>query len=210
MSHKSITGAIIAGGRSSRFGNINKARAVLGGKTLLEHVYDRLTPQVERLYINCQPDFISATPIQSPRIVENYLANKKGPLNGVLGCLEKSVEDGSEWLLIAPCDTPFLPHDLGTKLLDAAQKSQVELAMPVYKGIPQASLSLWHRSLLEPLKRAVTKQGAEGFKQFYPHTLYELVEWPQAEYDPFLNINHQGDLTEAADIMNLIGDRKSD
>jgi molybdopterin-guanine dinucleotide biosynthesis protein A len=206
----SITGAIIAGGRSSRFGNINKARAILDGKTLLEHVYDRLRPQVEQLYINCQSDFTSATQIDSSRIVEDYLPKRKGPLNGVLGCLDKCAEDGYDWLLIAPCDTPFLPIELGSGLLDAAQKSQVELVIPVYKGIPQASLSLWHVSLLEPLKRSVVEQGTEGFRQFYPHTLHELLEWPQAEYDPFININHQGDLTEAADIINTIGNKKQD
>lgn len=206
----SITGAIIAGGRSGRFGNINKARAILGGKTLLEHVHDRLQPQVGQLYINCQPDFASTTQIYSPLIVEDYLPNKKGPLNGVLGALSKTVEDGFDWMLIAPCDTPFLPLDLASVLMKIAMERNLELVIPSYKGIPQASLSLWHGNLLEPLRQSVVDQGAEGFKQFYPHTLYELVEWPQVDYDPFININHQEDLSEATEIFNRLQTRGQD
>lgn len=206
----SITGAIIAGGRSGRFGNINKARAVLGGKTLLEHVHDRLQPQVNQLYINCPPDFALATEISSPVIVEDYLPNKKGPLNGVLGALSKTVEDGFDWMLIAPCDTPFLPLDLASVLVNIAMDRNLELVIPAYKGIPQASLSLWHSNLLEPLRQSVVDQGAEGFKQFYPHTLYELVEWPQADYDPFLNVNHQVDLSEATEIFNRRQSQRAD
>lgn len=206
----SITGAIIAGGRSGRFGNINKARAVLGGKTLLEHVHDRLQPQVSQIYINCPPDFALATEISSPRIVEDYLPNKKGPLNGVLGALNKTVEDGFDWMLIAPCDTPFLPLDLASVLVNIAMERKLELVIPAYKGIPRASLSLWHRNLLEPLRQSVIDQGAEGFKQFYPHTLYELVEWSQTDYDPFLNVNHQDDLSEATEIFNRLQGQRAD
>jgi len=149
----SIAGAIIAGGKSSRFGDINKARALLGGKTLLKHVHERLRPQVSHLYLNCQPDFPATDEIDSPSIVQDFLANKTGPLNGVLGALDRSVEDGYEWLLIAPCDTPFIPVDLATRLLNNAQ-------------------------------------------------------WPQSDYDPFLNVNHQSDLCEAAHILkNLNSER---
>jgi len=199
-----IAGAIIAGGKSGRFGNINKARAMLGGKTLLEHVHDRLQPQVSALYINCQPDFIAASQVNSPLIAEDYLPNKKGPLNGVLGALSKTIENGFEWMLIAPCDTPFLPLNLASVLMNAATERNLELVIPAYKGIPQASLSLWHRNLLEPLRKSVVDHGAEGFKQFYPHTLYELLEWPQADHNPFLNINHQGDLSEATEVFNRL------
>lgn len=204
----SIAGAIIAGGKSSRFGDINKARTLLGGKTLLKHVHERLRPQVSHLYLNCQPDFPATDEIDSPSIVQDFLANKTGPLNGVLGALDRSVEDGYEWLLIAPCDTPFIPVDLATRLLNNAHSQSLELVIPSYEGIPQPSLSLWHRNLLQPLRSAVVDQGSEGFKQFYPHTLYELVEWPQSDYDPFLNVNHQSDLCEAAHILkNLNSER---
>lgn len=205
-----VAGAIIAGGKSSRFGDINKARAQLGGKTLLKHVYERLQPQVSQLYLNCQPDFPATAEIDSPLIVQDYLANQKGPLNGVLGVLDRAVEDGHEWLLITPCDTPFMPANLAIKLLDIARENSLEMVVPSYKGIPQASLSLWHRNLLQPLMRAVLDRGAEGFKQFYPHTLYELVEWPQADYDPFLNVNHQSDLSEAALILNKLNSERPD
>jgi molybdenum cofactor guanylyltransferase len=204
-----IAGAIITGGKSSRFGDINKARALLGGKTLLKHVHERLQPQVGLLYLNCQPDFPATDEIDSPLIVQDYVANKKGPLNGVLGVLDKAVEDGHEWLLIAPCDTPFIPGDLATRLMNNAHTKSLELVIPSYKGIPQPSLSLWHRNLLQPLMQAVVDQGAEGFKQFYPHTHYELVEWPQADYDPFLNVNHQSDLSEAELILNKLNSERT-
>ena len=46
-----IAGLIIAGGKSSRMGQ-NKALIHFKQKPLIEHVYDRLKYQVEKVYIN--------------------------------------------------------------------------------------------------------------------------------------------------------------
>ena len=47
-----ITGLILAGGRGSRMGSIDKGLAPLGNQPMVQHVIDRLKPQVQRLLIN--------------------------------------------------------------------------------------------------------------------------------------------------------------
>ncbi len=47
-----VDAVILAAGRSSRMGSVNKVQAVLAGKSLLNHVIDRLAPQVDQMVIN--------------------------------------------------------------------------------------------------------------------------------------------------------------
>ncbi|MDX1556713.1 MAG: NTP transferase domain-containing protein, partial [Xanthomonadales bacterium] len=47
-------GVILAGGRSRRFGSRPKALAILGGVTLIEHVIERLSPQVSDMALSVE------------------------------------------------------------------------------------------------------------------------------------------------------------
>lgn len=110
-----IAGAIIAGGHSRRFGPSEKALAMLAGLPLIEHLYKRLSPQVSKVWLNLAND------IQQPKSIRGTLINdatskRDGPLAGVLSALRAASSEGFEWLLIAPCDTPFIPMDLAKGL----------------------------------------------------------------------------------------------
>ncbi|MBT8061298.1 MAG: NTP transferase domain-containing protein, partial [Gammaproteobacteria bacterium] len=50
-----VAGAVLCGGKSSRLGG-DKARAELGGKPLLDHVIERLQPQVEDVVLSVEQD----------------------------------------------------------------------------------------------------------------------------------------------------------
>lgn len=47
-----VTGVILAGGRGRRMGMVDKGLQLLKGKPMVEHVIDRLRPQVSTLMIN--------------------------------------------------------------------------------------------------------------------------------------------------------------
>ncbi|WP_085809090.1 molybdenum cofactor guanylyltransferase [Sphingomonas sp. TZW2008] len=99
-----VLGAILAGGRSSRFGS-DKADALLGGTTLLDHVAAALAPQVDALAVvgRVHPALTSIADVPAPGL---------GPLGALAGALRYAVDYGFSAVLSVPCDAPLLPADL--------------------------------------------------------------------------------------------------
>jgi len=212
ISAPNISGAIIAGGRSRRFGKTNKALAKLGQQSLIEHVYERLHRQIDRLWLNTPKDFMLPNALakhtelkriadKTPSSIQKMDSN--GPLNGILSTLEESSIE-YEWLLICPCDTPFIPDNLASRLYAACLQQNTDLAIAASQGRYHPSISLWHRRLLPDLTQAVHQQKKVGFKQFYPETNHCFVEWKAERYDPFFNINYPQDLQSAQEIFDTL------
>jgi molybdopterin-guanine dinucleotide biosynthesis protein A len=102
-------------------GVVSKALAELNGVPLIRHVVQRLQPQVSSLIVSVDevnPAFEAMGLIQAvdPR------PGQQGPLGGLLAALEE-VHENYEWLLLTPCDAPFLPTDLGERLHQRAAAS---------------------------------------------------------------------------------------
>ena len=52
MQSEAITGVVLAGGRATRMGGVDKGLQLLNGRPLWRHVADSLEPQVGRLVIS--------------------------------------------------------------------------------------------------------------------------------------------------------------
>ena len=50
------SGVIVAGGRSTRFGDADKAVAELAGTPMVRRVADRVAPAVDEVVVNCRAD----------------------------------------------------------------------------------------------------------------------------------------------------------
>jgi len=50
-------GLILAGGQARRMGGTDKASVRLNGRRLIDHVRNRLTPQVDRVLISGRSDY---------------------------------------------------------------------------------------------------------------------------------------------------------
>ncbi len=199
-------GVVLAGGISRRFGGRDKSLADLHGRRLIDHVVDRLRPQVRRLLISVEAPL---TALEFPDLAQipDRLPGHGGPLIGLVSVLHHMVETGPEdWLILAPCDAPFLPDDLACRLLDAARCAGRTCSLVSFENEWQPTFSAWHRALLPRLNEAV-EQGAGGFKQFLRHEHPAVVDWrgagpdsPQADPNspnPFFNINTALDLDQA-------------
>jgi molybdenum cofactor guanylyltransferase len=130
-----ITGLILAGGCAHRMHYCDKGLQELNGKSLVEHVVSRLTPQVATIVINANRHldeyaqlgfnvysdlhFSNST---EPEIPFNY----RGPLAGLeVGLLHCK----TPFLLTVPCDSPFLPMNLAERLLGALQHTVADIAI---------------------------------------------------------------------------------
>lgn len=121
----STAGLILAGGQGSRMHDADKGLVLLGGEPMFAHVARRLAPQVATLIISANRN--AQHYADYGRVVSDDagLGVWQGPLAGVAAGL--AVWSG-EWLVTSPCDTPFLPDDLASKLIQAAQEKNAPLA----------------------------------------------------------------------------------
>lgn len=102
----SILGAVLAGGRSSRFGS-NKAEATLGGRTLVEHAAAALRP------------FVEATVVIGEDIggLPDLPCAGLGPLGGIAAALDHAASHDYRCVLTIGCDMPQVPRSLIEALL---------------------------------------------------------------------------------------------
>jgi len=121
MQGKVITGVVLAGGRGTRMGGIDKGLQLLKGKALWRHVADRLHPQVTKLVISANRNLDCWRSSGYP-IITDSLNDFPGPLAGMLSVMHQ-VE--GEWFLFCPCDTPFIPSFLAERLILQKKSSPV-------------------------------------------------------------------------------------
>lgn len=122
-----VTGLILAGGQGTRMGGVEKALQRLQDATLIEHVIDRLRPQVDALAINANRALDSYRVFDLP-LWPDLRTELPGPMAGIEAGLAACSTD---LLLAAPCDSPFLPMDLVTRLRDAMTDSGARAAYAV-------------------------------------------------------------------------------
>jgi molybdopterin-guanine dinucleotide biosynthesis protein A len=121
-----ITGLILAGGRGSRMGGVDKGLQPYRGLPLGMHALMRLQPQVGDLMINANRNLAAYESFGVP-VWPDPVADYAGPLAGFLCGLERCE---SPYLMSVPCDTPVFPHDLVARLAQALEAEDAELAMP--------------------------------------------------------------------------------
>jgi molybdopterin-guanine dinucleotide biosynthesis protein A len=106
-------------------GGADKGLIEYQGRPLIEWVLAALAPQVGETFISANRN-LDTYAAYGRRVLPDTLPDFPGPLAGVLAALEAV---NADWLLVAPCDTPHLPADLAHRLLAAAQRAKVPLAV---------------------------------------------------------------------------------
>jgi molybdopterin-guanine dinucleotide biosynthesis protein A len=120
-----ITGLILAGGRGSRMGGVDKGLQNFNGLPLALHTLMRLQLQVGGVMINANRN-LSAYESFGAEVWPDVLADYAGPLAGFLTGLERCE---TPYLVSVPCDTPRFPLDLVERLAAALEREDAEIAM---------------------------------------------------------------------------------
>lgn len=120
-----LAAVVLAGGLSRRMGGADKGLMEYQGRPLIEWALAVLSPQVDEMVISANRN-LDTYAAYGHRVLPDTLPDFPGPLAGVLAAMQTLAAD---WLLVAPCDTPHLPADLAARLLSAAQRAKVPLAV---------------------------------------------------------------------------------
>ncbi|WP_397543052.1 molybdenum cofactor guanylyltransferase MobA [Roseovarius salis] len=209
---KQPLGVILAGGRATRMGGGDKGLLTLGGATILSRVIDRLAPQVRGLALNANGDASRFSGFDLP-VLPDPVADRPGPLAGVLAGLDWAAEEGAETIVTVAADTPFFPCDLVARLLYVAEgmdRPLVLAATPRNGAEETKSMSgsglirhptfgLWPVALRHDLRAALD----DGLRKVVLWT--EKHDGREAVFDdpgdPFFNVNTPGDLVTAQAIL---------
>ena len=137
MIHKNeITGLILAGGRGSRMGGVDKGLQQHLGVPLALHALERLRPQVTALMLNANRN-LPAYQAMGAAVYPDEITDYPGPLAGMLAGLSNC---RTPYLVTVPCDTPNFPLDLVTRLADglASVDAAMATAYTLEDGRPRA------------------------------------------------------------------------
>jgi molybdenum cofactor guanylyltransferase len=194
----STVGAILAGGLARRMGGGDKSLRTIAGRTVLEWIIDRLTPQVTYLILNANADPRRFDSFHLP-VVADSLPNNPGPLAGVLAALDwTAASDPSVgWVVTLPGDAPFVPRDLVSRLHAARRDHDATLACATSCNRTHPVIALWPVSLRNALRHAVAADDVRKIEVFTQRYRRATADWPATPVDPFFNVNAPDDLAEA-------------
>ena len=151
---QAITGVILAGGRGSRMGGVDKGLQNFNGVPLALHTLMRLQPQVGEIMINANRNLAAYEAFGVPVWPDaTSLGEYPGPLAGFMTALERCE---TPYLLTVPCDTPLFPGDLVARMAAALAREDADFAVaaaPEEDGQlrSQPVFCLMHIGLLESL-----------------------------------------------------------
>ena len=188
-----ITGLILAGGRGSRMGGVDKGLQSHQGSTLAMHALLRLGPQVGELMINANRNLAAYEAMGVP-VWPDALPDYAGPLAGFLAGLEHCE---TPYMVTVPCDSPLFPLDLVERLAQALESDDAEIAMAATREGDalqvQPVFCLMKTSLMESLIR-FTQGGQRKIDRWT--ALHRCVEVPFDDPLAFANANTSAELQQ--------------
>ena len=200
ISTQDITGLVLAGGRGSRMGGVDKGLQNFNGSPLALHAVLRLGMQVGEVMVNANRNLAAYESFGTP-VWPDADSSYAGPLAGFLTGLERCE---TPYLLTVPCDTPLFPLDLAERLSQAMTDDDAEIAMVSALEAddtgqtalrPQPVFCLMQTSLLESLTRFVGQGGRKIDKWTAQHRTVQVpFDLPGDAADAFANANTLAEL----------------
>ena len=142
---------ILSGGRATRMNGVDKGLVLLQQKPLIQHVIERLKPQVDEIFINANREIEQYKTFGLPVLQDEnaeFIGTYIGPLAGFSLGLQHAKH---EYVLTVPCDSPLLALDLAQRLLNNMLKSRMDIAVASSGGNAHPVFCLMKKSVLPSL-----------------------------------------------------------
>ena len=183
-----ITGVVLAGGQGSRMGGVDKGLALFRGRPMAAHVIERFAPQVDELLVNANRN-VGQYAALGYRVIADEIAGFAGPLAG----FERGLAHAAAPLVATvPCDSPFLPDDLVSRLRKALEENAAQLAVARTGIQTHPVFCLMRRDVRDSLTRFLAG-GERKIDRWYAQLAVVEVAFDD-EADAFANINTRAQL----------------
>ena len=188
-----ITGLVLAGGRGSRMGGVDKGLQPYRGVPLAQHAMKRLATQVSKVMVNANRH-LDAYFAMGAQVCPDTLPDYPGPLAGFLAGLEHCE---TPYLATVPCDSPLFPEDLVARLALALAEADAEIAMAVAPEHGELRAQPVFCLLKSTLKASLAEFTASGQHKVGRWTsLHRCVEVRFDDPLAFFNANTPDDLRQ--------------
>ena len=196
-----VAAAIMAGGRGSRLGEVDKSALVLDGRTIIERQLAVLRPLFDHILLvaaapPAHPPWRRTHPIAGVTVLHDRPPAGRGPLAGIQAALGALAGDETAVVCVGS-DMPLLQAPALTLLRDHAPEASA--LVPLVGGHPEPLFARYGRDCLGPLTAALAAGAlqAGAFARTVPGRLW-LTEPQLRAADPGLrsleNINTPADL----------------
>lgn len=152
-----LTAVILAGGKATRMNGQDKGLVTFKNQPLIWHVKQRIEPQVDTVLINANRHLDVYA--QFGRVISDTEPDFQGPLAGMLSGL---IHSQTDWVVIVPCDTPFIPLDLVARLQEKVPDNGISFACDGTREHPT------HALLAKSVMPALTDYLAAGQRKIRP------------------------------------------
>ena len=185
-----ITAVVLAGGRGSRMGGVDKGLQLFRGKTLVAHAMQRLAAQTAyaplTVLINANRNSEQYSDMGA-NVVADSLQDFQGPLAGFLAALDVC---STPFLLTVPCDSPLFPLDLAQRMVDALLQADAQIAVALAPE-QDAKGAMVLRS--QPVFCLMRTGVRESLQQFLQSGGRKIDAWTSAQGQVLVPFNAPGD-----------------
>lgn len=196
-----IISVIIAGGRSSRMGGVEKCLLPLKEKLILDRIIEKLSKQTDRIIINANgnKDRFAFTKLE---VIEDITSNSEGPLIGIYSAMKyiynRTEDKENTYIACVPSDSPFIPDNLISKLYDCLKDNDADATCVKIGDRINPIFNLLPITLLESLENTVKNTEIRAIYKWLQNLKLATVNF-EKEQD-FFNINTKEDLAIAENI----------
>jgi len=187
-----VTGIVLAGGMGRRMGSVDKGLVPLAGKPMVAHVIERLAPQVGPILINANQNAERYAAFGYP-VVPDEVGGFAGPLAGLHAGMMRAT---TPYVVTVPCDSPFLPTRLVSRLATGLVAQGAQLAVAYTGAQPHPVFALVHCAVRGHLERFLAG-GGRKIDAWYA-TLNVVPVAFDDDSQAFRNINTPDELAAAA------------
>ncbi len=197
------SGVILAGGRSTRFGDDDKAVAPLAGTAMIRRVADRLEPVVDEVVVNCRADqraAIEGAMEGYPDAVRFAFDEEadRGPMAGIHDGLQAAE---GRYAAVVACDMPFVDPDFLAYLFERAGGHDAAVPRLEDRWF-QTTQAVYRADAMADACAAALDRGERKILDALFELEYVVVDEPavetHADPDTFRNVNTREELARAA------------
>ena len=178
-----VTGVILAGGRATRMGGVDKGLVPVNGKPMISWVIGALRPQVAEIFINANRNLDHYRAFGFP-VIDDGDREFRGPLAGIASGMRAA---SSTYVAFAPCDSPLVCSDLVARLYAAMSSAGTRIAAAHDGERLQPVFALLERSLLDDLVRYLDS-GERKIDRWYAEHGFASADFSDV-VESFTNIN---------------------
>jgi molybdenum cofactor guanylyltransferase len=187
ISKNDISVVILAGGRASRMGGIDKGLVEFDGLPLIAHVHEIVKRNVNHVFISANRNTKQYS-IYGKVIVDD-LKDFQGPLAGISKALKVCSTD---YLLVLPCDSPLVDAELIDGLINKMGQKNADICVAHDGSIMHATFAMMKTNLSSSLEHFLD-EGGRKMAHWYRQQNLERVDVSD-RLEVLTNLNKPEDL----------------